>query len=136
MKKIFNISKETIKNATKKLAIGAMTAAMLGAGTMSGVSATEYVGSYKVLSDSSISMQRASAKTQSASCVACYVHSECTYKDYRGANYYLRGGQTLMGYSGTSFAISGTNKMVIIRSDHRGAVNGKQTSLFHTSSTY
>ena len=68
MKKIFNISKETIKNATKKLAIGAMTAAMLGVGTMSGVSATEYVGSYKVLSDSSISMQRASAKTQSASC--------------------------------------------------------------------
>ena len=121
MKNILTISKETVKKATKKLAIGAMTAAMLGAGTMSGVSAAGTTATYS----SSISAHSASASTTSSSGVLCYVRATCRYQASDG-NYYTKWDERQNYVSAyVNFSCTSSQRMASITSTHRAWKNSK-----------
>ena len=118
-----------------------MSIVVLGAGTMSGVSAsskkvTEKVGGYSVTGVSSATEKKASGQTTSGASVNCYIDASGNWRDVSaGKTKPWNKASSGLGGAAVSISVEEEDYIKSIRSVHRAAVPSGSSISFQTSVT-
>ena len=125
----------------KKIMATAMAVVMLGAGTMSGVSAssktvTEKVGGYSVTGVSSATEKNASGQTTSGASVICYIDTSVKWRDVsQGKTKSWSKSSVSVGGVAVSKSVKEEDYIKSINSIHRATVPNGSSISFQTSVT-